>query len=706
MLIAKDIKKIYPGNSNYSLEDFSYSFGDSGLYLITGPSGSGKTTLLGILSGIDSQFEGELSVNSSPIAGRRRTEYRNKLSSIVFQDVNFINRLSVEDNLRIAFDLAKEPFSGEKCGDVLMEVNLPDGKDDLHSFLKKRPSELSGGQKQRLAIARSLIKKSKILFLDEPTSALDEINAKEIIRILYRLSETTLIVVVSHLPDYFFLDSFSPKDVIEVRDGKANARSFSKEERSSDDAKWQISSVSNRSAFKVAASSIFSSKLRLFFSGLITILSLVAFTFLSAARHIDRNEVLLKAQLGIDQRISLISNNLTQIENGVESIQGSPFTNKQQEKLSDFKAHNVFYGNLSIKGCIDEKYHYSSYNIPLLNYLLNDSLTNHMLELWSENDPNFVLDGRLEGNEVAHFPKEHYEIAISSIFADAILSYGSEKNGFKIESVGELIGKKIGHFSISTIYETKDYPLLKRLIDAETDDDAGIMLSQNPSYSKLLYASPGFFDYWMSLNPYAPFNPGSEDSIRALQANDDQEVKAASYYAFEYADASKALDFVNSLSISEGSTRYSAGLLSIYSNSFDLDEIMKTNAADYFSFGIIIFMLLAVLSLLQLFSSNIAKERYSFGVLLSLGCGPISLIKISLLESSAIMIGAFLGTILISLAAFSLYNSVLGIPLLNIGLISIITLLSIIIGIGSILTLFGTIKSSRTNISVLLKNRN
>lgn len=60
------------------------------------------------------------------------------------------------------------------------------------------PNTLSGGQKQRIAIARALIKDPEIVIADEPTGALDSNTGRQVLDTLKKLSETKLVIVVSH----------------------------------------------------------------------------------------------------------------------------------------------------------------------------------------------------------------------------------------------------------------------------------------------------------------------------------------------------------------------------------------------------------------------------------------------------------------------------------------------------------------------------
>ncbi|MBP5091320.1 MAG: ATP-binding cassette domain-containing protein, partial [Bacilli bacterium] len=114
------------------------------------------------------------------------------------------------DNIALALELQNRKADEETVDAILKEV-------DLEGFGKRKPNEMSGGQKQRVAIARALVKDPKIIFADEPTGALDSNTGKAVFETLRKLSETRLVVCVSH--DRDFAEHFGDR-VIELKDGK------------------------------------------------------------------------------------------------------------------------------------------------------------------------------------------------------------------------------------------------------------------------------------------------------------------------------------------------------------------------------------------------------------------------------------------------------------------------------------------------------
>ena len=197
-----------------ALRGVSFELENTGMVFILGKSGSGKSTLLNLLGGLDSPAKGEIVVDGVSMKDFKQTDYdsyRNSYVGFVFQEYNLLDNLDVKQNIELALQLSKGENIDEKVLDALTQVELS------ADYLTRRVGEMSGGEKQRIAIARSIVKDSKLILADEPTGNLDSATARSIWEILKKLSQTRLVVVVSH--DRESAETYADR-IIEIADGE------------------------------------------------------------------------------------------------------------------------------------------------------------------------------------------------------------------------------------------------------------------------------------------------------------------------------------------------------------------------------------------------------------------------------------------------------------------------------------------------------
>lgn len=163
---------------------------------IVGESGSGKTTLLNLLSKSYKVDKNKILFDENDINDLSRESIRDNIA--VISQNPYIFNLTIKENLELISDdiTIEDIISACKVAQIHDYImTLPNKYDTL---LGEGGTNLSGGQKQRLAIARALLKKSKIILFDEATSALDNVTQNELQKSINNISDDYTIIIVAH----------------------------------------------------------------------------------------------------------------------------------------------------------------------------------------------------------------------------------------------------------------------------------------------------------------------------------------------------------------------------------------------------------------------------------------------------------------------------------------------------------------------------
>ncbi|EJJ28088.1 amino acid ABC transporter ATP-binding protein [Rhizobium sp. CF142] len=194
MIALNQVKKSFGAVT--VLQGVTFSVNKGEVAALIGASGSGKSTALRCVDRLEVIDSGEITVAEHKVHDPKLDLRKLRLDvGIVFQSYNLFPHLTIEENITLAPRSVKnvpKAQARQLAQSALERVGLGDKANHY-------PEQLSGGQQQRAAIARSLAMEPKVMLFDEVTSALDPKLTGEVLRVIEKLAESGMtMIMVTH----------------------------------------------------------------------------------------------------------------------------------------------------------------------------------------------------------------------------------------------------------------------------------------------------------------------------------------------------------------------------------------------------------------------------------------------------------------------------------------------------------------------------
>ncbi len=189
-LAAQKLVKIY--RKRTVVKGIDIEVHDGEIVGLLGPNGAGKTTTFYMITGFIKPNSGDVLLDSNEITDLPM--YKRARSGIGYlpQEQSVFRKLTVEQNVLAILEMQKlnRAERRERCRELLEEL-------DISHLAKNKAYTLSGGERRRVEIARAMVTNPRFLLLDEPFSGIDPITVEEIQKIIARLKDKGLGVLIT-----------------------------------------------------------------------------------------------------------------------------------------------------------------------------------------------------------------------------------------------------------------------------------------------------------------------------------------------------------------------------------------------------------------------------------------------------------------------------------------------------------------------------
>jgi lipopolysaccharide export system ATP-binding protein len=191
LLEVTGLVKIYGSRRVVDGVDFEVNSGE--IVGLLGPNGAGKTTSFRMACGIIEPNAGKVMLGDKDVTNwPMYLRARNGGMGYLAQEQSVFRKLSVENNLLAVMEMLNMNRSARRklCESLLEQF-------DIKHIRKSKAMLISGGEKRRLEIARCLISNPKIILLDEPFTGIDPVTINSIQKIIRRLREDGIAILIT-----------------------------------------------------------------------------------------------------------------------------------------------------------------------------------------------------------------------------------------------------------------------------------------------------------------------------------------------------------------------------------------------------------------------------------------------------------------------------------------------------------------------------
>ncbi len=196
----RNVSFTYPGMDCEILKNCSFKLLKGKHYAFVGANGAGKTTITKLITGLYTNFSGDILINGKSIRDYTMSDLK-AMYAVIHQDFAKYY-ISLKDNITLGniHGVSDERIqvATSMIGLDHVITGLSDGIETDLGKIKQNGVDLSGGEWQRIAIARALVSDAPITILDEPTAALDPMAESNLYDMFGRISEGKSTIFITH----------------------------------------------------------------------------------------------------------------------------------------------------------------------------------------------------------------------------------------------------------------------------------------------------------------------------------------------------------------------------------------------------------------------------------------------------------------------------------------------------------------------------